>query len=468
MIKTLINKRYLVRLVIETQSPMAINTGDRETAFDTQLARDNNGLPTIPATGIAGVWASVAEALDIFGSDHARATWFGTMQQRSALKISNGLLHDSQNKPVVGIKTQQDLQKDPLLSFLLQERPHHRERVALNDRGVAKDTAKFDQILLPKGCRFSINVQFDDQFVDESEFEALLVCWQSRAFAFGASTRNGLGLIKIAASELLCFDLSKGPAEGHALQKALNTISVPTENIKLPSNKQHLIAMSLPLKALDNWRCGAGSELLGSKVTEHNVNIMSYSEPVIVWAGSKALVEEKKAVLCGSSVKGILAHRVAFHFRKLTQQWAETIADEDHETWESRPEQLSELFGFADVDHDKSVAGKLVVDDCELIYEHTVIRTHNSIDRFTGGTRNGALYSEELLYQPEFTLKLWLDNRAGISETLIQALADTLDDLKLGLLPVGAGSGRGTSLVMQNKKGVWVDGLSDLAKEVKA
>ncbi|MEG3755229.1 RAMP superfamily CRISPR-associated protein [Psychromonas arctica] len=469
MNNTSISKRYLVRLVIETQSPMAINSGDRETAFDAQLARDNNGLPTIPATAIAGVWQSVANALAITG----REAWFGfinhrdkennSYSQRSALTISNGLIHNSKNTPIMGIQSQAELQKDPLLALLLQARPHHRERVSLNDRGVAKDTGKFDQLLLPKGCRFSINIQFDDQFVDENAFHALLECWQSRSFALGSSTRNGLGRINVIASEQTCFNLNDGAKAGHALQKALCNNKPPqTPTINITYDQNTFLKAHLPLKALDNWRCGAGSALLQknekteTNKSEHSVNIMTYSEPVIEWTNQHASIKEKQAVLCGSSIKGILAHRIAFHYRKHTSQWAEKLADEKNEKWEERPEALSQLFGFADEkNHSNSIAGMLFVDDCKINDSKTITRTHNSIDRFTGGVRKGALYSEELLYQPEFTLTLWLDKRASISPSLKLALTDTLDDLKIGLLPMGAGSGRGNSLVMQKENSDW-------------
>ena len=83
MTKSIITKRYLTRLVIETQSPMAINSGNRETAFDAQLARDNNGLPYIPATAIAGVWSHIADSLEI----NNYQSWFGSTELRSALTI---------------------------------------------------------------------------------------------------------------------------------------------------------------------------------------------------------------------------------------------------------------------------------------------------------------------------------------------------------------------------------------------
>ncbi|MEZ9922386.1 hypothetical protein AB4342_19940, partial [Vibrio breoganii] len=91
---------------------------------------------------------------------------------------------------------------------------HHRDRVAINDRGVAKETGKFDQILLPKGIRFAITLQWnnleraDGIELTEQSWLNLLQLWFKREFAFGSSTRNGLGRIKIVASETQQIELT--------------------------------------------------------------------------------------------------------------------------------------------------------------------------------------------------------------------------------------------------------------------
>ena len=134
------------------------------------------------------------------------------------------------------------------------------------------------------------------------------------------------------------------------------------------------------------------------------------------------------------------------------------MANDNHAAWLSKPTALHALFGYADeMDHDASLAGMLMVDDCPLCYEHTVIRHHNCIDRFTGGVREGALFSEQLLYQPRFTVNVWLKaQRESLDTHLYKALLDTLADLKNGLLPMGAGSGRGNSVVMADPTGQWL------------
>jgi CRISPR/Cas system CMR subunit Cmr4 (Cas7 group RAMP superfamily) len=550
---------HIAKLVIETTSPMAINSGQRETGFDGELVRDASGLPTIPATAIAGVWSHIIESVTSeqegdLAAKRLKERWFGNTDQSSSLTISNGRVHNSHNQPVSTLLTPEEITRDSLLTLLAQPAPLHRERVSLNDRGVAKDTGKFDQVLLPTGTRFSITLRFDDRpradneslVVDgEQGFKKILKAWFDPRFAFGSSTRNGLGKIKIITGALSNIDLATGIKASTEIKDALSnqpeTLATDFEN----NDEPNLLA-NLPLQALDNWRCGTGSERLidagkptsknkvedvvtqatplipteksnttkngnkkGNKKGSNqpvakalsvkvkpksiqssiangpfktdfdkpdeikNIHSQSYSEKNIEWsgitAGSKSTLSKPKAILCGSSIKGILAHRIAFHFRKHEKIWAESMVDCTHKEWETRPNELKDLLGLADdSEHKNSAAGKLWVDDCELEFEHTVVRTHNQIDRFTGGVRKGALYTEELLYQPRFTLKLFLDPSAKLSTSLSNALKDTFNDIELGLLPIGAGGGRGNSLVQPNEctSNKWLVNLDCITGEV--
>lgn len=469
------SKVYLTRLIIETQSPMAINSGNREVGFDSQLARDANNLPYLPATSIVGVWRNLAQHIMPDQVD----TWFGytgknqtqtNTAQSSVLTVSDGVIHNSKNVPVTGLLTPAQIEQDELLSLLVQARPFHRERVSINDRGVAKNTGKFDQILLPKGVRFCVDIKFyDDKLSNDidtykAQWKALVNCWQHPLFVLGASTRNGLGKVKIVANNTQEIDLTKPKKAIDHLRKFAEKTTIPT-HCNLPESEEKCFA-KLPLKALDNWRCGSGSVLLGKHQTDKTISMITYSESNVVWTNmknkSKAYISAPSPVLCGSSIKGILAHRIAFHWRKheankgQANMWAHQMEDAHHQEWEKRPEVLKNLLGYADDQHhENSLAGSLYVEDCDVHFTDTVIRHHNSIDRFTGGVRKGALFSEELLYQPEFTLKLNIKPNTVLSNSLKQALIDTLDDLKQGLLPMGAGSGRGTSLVMCKSDNQW-------------
>ncbi len=441
-------KIHLTRLVFETTSPMVISSGERETGFDNALARDANGLPYIPATAIAGVWRSLATE-----QDAAMAVrWFGSLQQRSLLRLQPGFLHNSANQPVMGLHEPTALASDPLFSRLLTTSPHHRDRVAINDRGVAKDTAKFEQIMLPAGLRFSTSITWilteeSNSEAQLTEWEQLLQLWADRRMAFGASTRNGLGQIKLIGLHEQLFDLAAGPSAAKALQQA--TRAVPTTLSKTLAAASTALVADIPLQALDNWRCGSGSVLLGKPPKSGSVALISYSEPRVEWRQHQASWQPKSPVLCGSSIKGILAHRLAFHYRRHAGIFAEQMAEESHASWQKRPEALDMLLGLVGENHEEARAGLLYVDDSSIDVktEDTVLRTHNAIDRFTGGVMQGALFTEELLYQPKFSVRLWLRNTENLDATLKAALADTLQDLTEGLLPMGAGSGRGISLV---------------------
>lgn len=468
---------HTARLIIETTSPLAIYSGARESGFDNQLARDANGLPYIPATSIAGVWRQLVKKqlsatieqqwFGFTGNTNANTndktnTSLSNNGHSSKITISNGIVHNSQNKPVVGLQTNENLSSDKLLALLQQAKPLHRERVKINDRGVATDGAKFDQLMLPSGVRFCIDLKIDDsQFSGfcQDTWQQLLACFHLTEFALGATTRNGLGQFKVVGSKVHSISLHNNPDASCEITTFVTRKNIPTTN-EITNNISETPYAILPLKGLDNWRCGQGTERLGSAQPEQKINMLTYSEKRILWVNNQANINTKPtAIMCGSSIKGILAHRVAYHLRRHQQVWAEDMADCNHEQWQIMPEGLAELFGYADPEnHDNSFAGKLIIEDSEVnnSEKNIIVRTHNRIDRFTGGVMKGALFSEELIYQPEFTLKIWLKGNTKLSPTLKKALDNTLQDLQQGMLPMGAGSGRGTSLVMQNPEQEWI------------
>lgn len=442
---------YLHRYLLETTAPMAINSGGREVGFDTQLARDANGLPIIPATALAGVWRHLAQAT--LGEEQAKH-WFGHLVEEghaSKLFIQNAVLVDENSTPIIGLIPAEKIENSPYLKRLHAHRPHHRERVRINDRGVASDKGKFDQILLPKGVRFVFDVRWQGTEEDAEAWKALETLLAHPLFALGASTRNGLGRFKINAASAQQLPLLGNPEAGKVLQQFMQRRELPTEPPHFSA--QHLTPFAtLALKAHDAWRSGTGSRPIGQ--ADAHTDTFTYSEPVITWENNKATWSSTpQVVLCGSSIKGILAHRLAYHYRRLTAQWAETMADASHDDWQAMPEELSQLLGKAGDTPEESQAGRLIVPDVVIQNPQPFVRTYNRIDRFTGGVQMGALFSEELLWQPEFVVELYLQPHTQLSQPLQQALEATLSDLEHGLLPLG--SGRNGSLVSRHPDGPW-------------
>ena len=69
--------------------------------------------------------------------------------------------------------------------------------------------------------------------------------------------------------------------------------------------------------------------------------------------------------------------------------------------------------------------------------------TRNAINRFTGATKNGALYTEMTYYYGETELEILFENKPD--ESIVNALAVCLTDLHYGFLSIGglASIGRG-------------------------
>lgn len=448
-------KIWLNRYIIETTSPMAISSGRRETGFDTQLARDANNLPYIPATSFTGVWRHLTQS--VLGKELVNR-WFGDLQLNAKeadapkLQIHHGLLLNSQSQVVLGLLSQASIEQDDLLQRLQDVRPHYRDHVRINDRGVATEYGKFDKILLPKGVRFCVDVRWQGDDSHEAEWLELQKLLSHSQFALGSSTRNGLGRFKIVANHSEKVSLTANPTAGEKLIKFIRRTDLPVKR-DLDQEQRQAFA-NLELSALDVWRCGKGSRPLG-QVSDHTDTFV-YSEPFVEWKGQQAIWQDKpQAVLCGSSIKGILAHRLAYHYRRLSGDFVENMEQASHKDWQKRPDELRELLGDDSQEEERQYAGRLIVEDAVIANVKPTVRTHTSIDRFTGGVRYGALYSEEVLWQPSFNLKLHIVPNTTISPLLKEALAATLDDLKEGLLPLGAGSGRGNSLVAHHPGQVW-------------
>jgi len=451
---------WLARLLFETRAPLAIHSGNRDTGFDNQLIRDANGLPYIPASSFTGVWRN--KAMDFLGRDRSEGKylteyWFGNTQQDNAsarMSVHHGLLVDSQSKPVQGLLTEQQILQDPLLSRLYQANPLHRERVRLDDRGCAADKGKFDTVLLPRGVRFVTDIRWLQQEGDpeqEAQWHELLSLLADPAFALGASVRNGLGKMALIASDITPLTLSGQPQAGEKIRRFSQRDSLPQGAvIQAPAAEPFA---RLGLSALGGWRAGSGDRPIGKDTTEHT-DIFTFSEQAVVWNKQQAIWSEKPdVILCGSTIKGILAHRMAYHYRRLSGDFSELHADDKHSEWLQRPAELAALFGSDDSDN--PLAGRLIVDDCLIQDPRPLHRTHTSIDRFTGGVRHGRLFSEEILWQPDLLLTLHLLPGEELSPMILQALDDTFDDLKMGLIPLGAAAGRGLSLVMHHPHQVW-------------
>lgn len=455
---------HIARFVLQAGTAFAVNGGLRDGAFDSLIVRDANELPAIPGTSLAGVLRHQFEA----SHDGQVQAVFGYAEkdrgEASRLHVSWGCIHDSHDRPVEGIRF--DLDKDPVLERLQQDHPFHRERVCINERGVAQDGSKFDLTVVPAGCRFSFEISYWSDSKDDPHWRNILTLLHL-PLRIGASTRSGLGWFKLERLAQLSLDLKN--QEDWDRYKRIGFSLADTGQLESGfeiNSSLEPIQATLELEAEDFWRFGQTGEPFNDALAKKGKtpDATPLIEPVIAWVDNKACFTPKQVVIPASGVKGALAHRMRFHYNCLK-------LNEDAAAQGNEDEAANILFGFANNKQpgkeSAGQAGLILFQDVYLQNAGTAHLTHNSIDRFTGGVRDKVLYTEEVIWRQKFDLTLqvdpvrldYLEKDAAKKQQLAlykKALKRALNDLVEGRLALGAGSAKGHGYFFGSM--TWSDG----------
>jgi len=480
---------HLARVVLEADTALSIGARKGGERDDLQLIVDAMGLPTLPASGLAGALRAMAR--EHYGDAFAKAV-FGHLSstggQRSRLIVSWGVCHGDDDQPMEAIPAEADGPRwaSPLVTRLRQlaDVPIKRDRVALDHRATAVAQRKFDRSVVPKGTRFTIELRLWSAEAAEPDWQRLTGLLVAPGLRLGGATRSGLGKLRVQRAAGRAFDLAD-PRDAEAF-RALparfdRPTALPTLSLRpVDGQADTELRCTLTLRPEGFVRIGQGdTPFLRTKETgeERTVNVLAQkSEPEVSWAGGKGVITASaRPLIPGSSVKGALSDRVAFHAHRRagrfvdnaragTAGWLtsgnaaslpETLAAYDKS---AHCPEVQELFGVAG-GAEGARAGRLVLDDAWLARpnERQAMRvTHNVIDRFTGGVREHLLFTEEVLFKPAIQLELRVRQPASLSSAARDALREALQDLLDGLLPLGAASTRGNGFFFG--EAVWSDG----------
>ena len=440
--------RLLSRITLEALSPLVIGSGNKNIKTDSVVAKDVNELPYIPATTLAGL---IRHSLP----EEEQRRWMGFQTKEesygSQLILSEAKILSEDGKPIDGLSNKEDAVKQ--LCYQLPIRQH----VRINHQGVAEKNGKFDEEIVPKGMRFCFEMELMSEEGDNEIMDKILSTIQSNGFRIGSGSRSGFGQISIVSILHRKLNLSIPEDLKLYLSKSssLEKIWEGFEPYTLAENTNtDYISYELTLQPTDFMFFGAG---FGNECSD----MTFVREPVIQWDndGRASIIEKEKVILIpGSSVKGALAHRTAYHYNKLKACFADgKSADElqDHVGKNNKAVRL--LFGSEGDKRGKDKKrGNILISDVTQTQTEELEKkalNHVKIDRFTGGAVPGALFSEEVLYSPEnsFTLELLL-YKAAITEDkkdkedkekALKAFETALTDLCKGYLPLGGGVNRG-------------------------
>jgi CRISPR/Cas system CMR subunit Cmr4 (Cas7 group RAMP superfamily) len=411
-------KRYIANIAIETLAPLKVGSSDIDMLQDSPVQKDFNNMPMILGTSIAGVLRKefdVNFANDIFGDENSLKKDY----KASRIIISNALLCDENMKVTETL----ELNKSEFLKHF--DNLPIREHVKITHKGVAdtENTSKFDEEVVFKGSRFRFRIELIADENDKQIFRDVLKAINSKTFRLGGGTTKGFGDVKVLKefSTYDVFDLNSEAYRGKS--SSLNT----TYDKELPLDAKEDIGYeiyTLKIKPDDFFMFGSG-------FGEDDIKMTPVYEKVIDYENKK--LGDKEMLIPASSIKGALSHRTAFHYNKKNNLY---VGNPDAK------ERITQIFGAAK-NEDGEHKGKILISDCfKSDNEKTKVFDHVSIDRFTGGGIEGALFNEKTIYDDRvYEIEILLQK--DIQAQYIEAFEDALKDIATGMLPLGGTVNKG-------------------------
>ncbi|MGB3916487.1 hypothetical protein J9253_12495 [Thiothrix litoralis] len=474
---------HVARVTLETVTPLSIATGKANGVFDTSLVMDANGLPTIPGSSLTGVLRHLYQTEHdepgsnaVFGYQNRQKS---EDSQPSRLQVSWGCIQDSKGKAIQGLalgSNRTKLESDLILKVALglADAPANRDRVRLNHKGAAADKGKFDRAVLPAGYRFTVEFSLWSDTAHDAQWERVLELLNHPLFRLGGSTRAGLGKLSVIEVQELVSDLSQ--ESGRKIFTAMKRDMDDRTGFKLRKlptwqSDEKVVTATLSLKPNSYWRIGQGEKPNLADSNGKTADLLPKLEQRISWNKQhQAEPATEKLLIPGSSVKGALSHRIAFHANRFSEQprWADDMTEDELKIYDKSEhcEAVKELFGFANdeqrEDKYKGQAGRVLIDDAYREFSNTDLQMimHNSIDRFSGSVRDHMLFSEEMVWGKGIELQLTIKKDDKISSVAKQALQQALADLYEGRLALGAGVSKGhglfTGTIKWSDDGKWI------------
>lgn len=397
-------------LVLE--SPLLIGDGAGETSDnfkDIHVLKNQNGVPFIPGTSICGILRE-----DFTNSDTLQKL-FGYCD-----KFSNSIhIKKSDGKKE---EWQSAIQIDDV--ELSGSEIIYRDGVKIDSlTGTGEKGGKYDYEAVERGAKGDFYVLVNLRGYHFNELNELKEIKKSIAemlgklesgIRLGALTSKGFGLAKVKKLNAEFYDFRKKSDVIAWLtgKNATEKIS-PAENI---------------FECTENFVVDADFSFNSSVIVrDYKISEKELTEKI----SAVSMKSREDFVIPGTSLKGIFRHRAEYIFSKLNLD----------------AKLLDKLMGIAEGEKIKS---RFIVSESYIENKNVaeVAHSRNKIDRFTGGTLQGALFATKPLYQKNlnaptlhvhFEIRNAKDFEAGLAILLLR-------DLWLGKVAVGGEKciGRGT------------------------
>lgn len=439
--------RYLSRIVIEATTPLAIGSGEKDIITDARVAKDVNGLPYIPGTSLAGIFRHAV-------GEHKKESHIWGFQKRnsgrgSEIIFTNANIIDSEGAVVDGFT-----KKNAFLKRY-NDLPI-RQHAKLNEKGAAAKTGKFDEEIVYKGSRFCFEMELmmkeENMEEDMTASKRILSELYKKSFRIGGGTRSGFGEVAVISCKTRLLDLKED------MQKYLDKSSSLTDTAfwldaddfqPIHDGDNQWVAYKIELKPDDFF-------LFGSGYGDDDADMTPVKESYVEWNGSNGEFKDDNVLIPATSVKGALSHRVAFYYNQKTGYMADEHDAEDYKNHVgNKNEAVIALFGTEDTEDPDIQRGNVMISD--IIQKSSNLKgkilNHVSIDRFTGGAIDGALFSEKVTdgSGSSYDLLIMVNKKAFKTENVRESFESALDDICNGMLPLGGGVNRGNGVFSGTK-----------------
>jgi CRISPR/Cas system CSM-associated protein Csm3 (group 7 of RAMP superfamily) len=440
--------RHLARVIIEAKTPIAVGSGEKDVITDALVATDVNGLPYIPGTALAGVVRSM------IGEEKSRK-YFGYQEgskkgQGSEIIFTEAKILNSKGEVIDGLNIKA-IDDELLMNY--KELPI-RQHVNITDKGVAKEHGKFDEQIVFAGTRFSFELEMVSGDKEDENFKTILSQLLNNTFRIGSGTRNGFGEVEVIDLQKRSLDLSDANNLKDYLDKssALNSDFWSKDYSKPEriTNTDEWTEYKLALQPDDFF-------LFGSGFGDDEADMTPVKGKKVNWSSGKGVLEENLVLIPATSVKGALSHRVAFYYNKLKgfcvrEKDGEFVRDKEAECG-NKNIAVQTLFGYESQDEKIQQRGNLIFSDIiEKKETKENILNHVSIDRFTGGAIEGALFTEKTSFGKgqTFEMSILAKKDALKDNDVKNALENALKDICSGMLPLGGGVNRGNGVFKES------------------
>lgn len=417
--------KIILRANVKNISPMLIATGENS-ELDFQVIKNCYGEPIIPASGFAGMikesFKLILPQEDENELEPLKEYFLGTDGSKTHKTIQSHIIID-------------DLVLKKGATFKFCER----DGVAIShETMLAIDKSKYDYELLESGTEFCLNIELTIRDAYKKDLKVLkdflyfiAKKGQEKYYKQGAFKSNGFGILEFSDIKFFEFTFPKDSNQWFGFMEGKTTLfntfdqerkysfKIKQENLlKITgqfSLKNSLIIRSSVLSANDDKDLDK-THLKNSK-----------SEPVI----------------SAKSIRGAIRHRALKILKTLEY---------------SKPEALVEdLFGYVDKKSKSAKKGRLTT--FETIVENAdanQIQARIKIDRFTGGTMEGALMQSQPIWHKNEKIELRFEiedcetKEAGLMLLMMKDLI--CEDLPVGgEKSIGRGILIGKSLKIEGK-----------------